>query len=45
MIYRVISDRYGLMWTGCDREEAHEVALIVAVNTARTTYLQEGVTR
>lgn len=42
--YRVISERRGLLWTGTDAEYAYELALMVAVTTARTVYLQEGTT-
>jgi hypothetical protein len=41
-MYRVISETQGLVWTGADYERAEEVALIVAVNTGHTVYLQDG---
>jgi hypothetical protein len=43
-MFRVISETQGLVWTGEDAEQAEQVALMVAVNTARTTYLQDGET-
>lgn len=44
-MYRVISEIHGLVWTGDDAERAEEVALIAAVHTGRTVYLQDGDTR
>jgi hypothetical protein len=44
-LYRVVSERHGLVWTGSDASQAEQVALMVAINTARTTYLQDGDTR
>lgn len=40
--YRVVSEPHGLLWTGDDAERAEEIALMAAVNTARTAYLQDG---
>jgi hypothetical protein len=40
--YRVISEAHGLVWTGTDTKRAERNALIVAVNTGRTAYLQVG---
>lgn len=45
MRYRVISETHGLMWTGDDADEAEDTALIVAVGTARTVYLQDGTSK
>lgn len=42
MIYRVVSERLGLVWTGSNAKEANEIALMVCINTGRTVYLQEG---
>lgn len=42
--FRVISERYGLLWTGNDPVEAEQVALMAAINTGRTVYLQDGTT-
>jgi hypothetical protein len=40
--YRVVSEKHGLVWTGNDADEAEDIALSVAVNTARTVHLQDG---
>lgn len=42
MRYRVISEIHGLVWTGDDGERAEEIALVAAVNSGRTVYLQDG---
>ena len=44
-MYRVISEKHGLVWTSGEDdtyEDAEYIALITAVNTARTVYLQKG---
>lgn len=40
--YRVISERWGLVWTGTNPDKAERIALAAAINTARTVYLQDG---
>jgi hypothetical protein len=41
-MYRVISEKQGLLWTGDDAEYAEEIAAMVAMLSGRTVYLQEG---
>ena len=37
--YRVVSERYGLVWSGDNADEAERAAVVVAVNTGRTVSL------
>jgi hypothetical protein len=43
--YRVVSGKLGQVSTGGDADEAEYIALMVAVNTGRRAYLQDGTSK